>query len=233
MAMDVILDDPHRTVVRASHLLVAAGRRPFVEGLALDRAGIRCVDGTPVLGADLRTSNRRVFAIGDVTGTGIPAATLVTVQVNLVLRAAFLRQPMRFEVTHLPRVIRTRPAFAAVGLTEDQARGMHRTIRIHRWPMAENERAVALEQPHGLVKVVTTLGGRVLGAGIVAPYADELIAPWTLAIAHGLRIDALATMAVPQPSLGEAGRRAALTFVATRLRSPWIKRALGVMRLLG
>jgi pyruvate/2-oxoglutarate dehydrogenase complex dihydrolipoamide dehydrogenase (E3) component len=231
--VDILLGDTIPTAIGASHLLVAGGRRPFIENLGLDRARVLCFAGVPVTRHDFRTSNRRVFAMGDVAGSGFAAATLVPAQVGLILRAAFLRQPVRFRPASIPRVLRTDPALAYVGAGEAEARVSHRAIRVWRSAFAENERALSTGTVQGQVKIVATPRGQVLGAGIVGTRAEDLITPWILSIARGVKLGQMATLPMPQPSLSDASRRAALGSVAEKLRSPWVKRALELIKLLG
>ncbi len=219
--------------VEATHVLVAAGTTPFTESLGLDRAGISMEGQSPLVGRDLRTSNRRVFAIGDVLAAKSPGPAAIPVEVAAVLRAAFFRQPVRYAPHLVPRTMRTSPGLAEIGWSESTARRHHPAAIVLRAPFAENDRAIATGSTDGHVKVVATKSGQVLGVGIVGPQAAELIAPWGLAMAQGLRLGVLASMPSPQPSLQDASRRAALAFVAGRLRRPWVKRVLGALRLLG
>ncbi|UDL94993.1 FAD-dependent oxidoreductase [Lichenihabitans sp. PAMC28606] len=231
--VDIVLADDAGTVVTASHLLVAQGRKPFTESLGLDRGEVRCVDGVPETRLDFRTSNRRVYAIGDVAGAQMSAATLIPIQVGLVLRSAFFRQPVRLKPQLVPRVLRTVPALAMVGHSEAEARRLHRDVTIHRAALADNERAIARGVTAGHTTIVATPRGEVLGASILGPRAEDLIVPWAIAIEHGISLGDMAVLALPQPSLSDTSRRAALGFVAAQLRRPWVKRAMGVLKLLG
>src|SRR5690606_7064630 len=106
---------------------------------------------------------------------------------------------------------------AHVGLTEAQARRRYRDVQVLRWPFAENDRAQAERATRGHVKVLVTKRGRILGADILARDAGELIAPWVLAVAAGLRIGSFASAVFPYPTRAEAARRAALSFYAPKL----------------
>jgi pyruvate/2-oxoglutarate dehydrogenase complex dihydrolipoamide dehydrogenase (E3) component len=110
------------------------------------------------------------------------------------------------------RVILTSPAMAAAGLPEAQARAAHRHIHVLRWPFAETERARLEHWPGGHVKLVTSRGGALLGAGIVGSGAEELINLFTLAISKGMTASDIASLMVPYPALADAARRAAMTF---------------------
>ncbi len=220
--------------VEASDLLVADGAAPVTGGLGLSRAGIaRAADGGLVLRADLRTGNRRVFALGDVLGPLAAGPAGLPVQVGTVLRAGFLRQPVRYAPDRVARVLRTVPPLAETGLGEAEARRRHRMAGVFRAPLADAERGFGAADAPGHLKVVTGAGGRVLGAGIVGPRAEDLLGPWVLAVSAGLTLGAVATAPFAQPSLSDASRRAALAYLTARLRSPFVKRLMAVVRRLG
>ena len=223
----LVLADGRR--VEGSHLLVAAGRRPNIEDLGLEAGCVRAGPAGIATDAGLRSlTNRRVFAIGDIAdpvGIGPRAFTHVGLyHAGIVIRRAVFRQRARIDYAALPRVIHTDPELAQVGLTEDEARAAGHDLRILRWPLAENDRAQAERRPEGLVKLITTRRGRVLGAGILAPHAGEMIGLWTLAILQRTRLSVLAGMIVPYPTLAEAGKRAAGTFFMDRLFAPATQR---------
>ena len=133
----------------------------------------------------------------------------------------------------LPRVTYTDPELAQIGLTEAEAREAgHADLAILRWPLSENDRAIAEGRPEGLVKLVVGKGGRLLGAGILAPRAGEMAGTYGLMIGRKLPLSALATMILPYPTLAEAGKRAAGDFYAPRLLSPFTKRLIGWLKLL-
>jgi pyruvate/2-oxoglutarate dehydrogenase complex dihydrolipoamide dehydrogenase (E3) component len=107
----------------------------------------------------------------------------------------------------------TDPELAQVGLTEAEARRQFGSaVKVLRWPFHDNDRAQAEGKPVGLVKAIVGKRGRILGAGIVGAQAGELIHPWVLAMTKGLRISAIAGMVAPYPTLGDANRRAALSY---------------------
>jgi len=229
----LVLADGRR--IAGSHLLVATGRLPNIETLGLEAGGVRAGPDGIATDAGLRSpTNRRVYAVGDIAdpaGIGPRQFTHVgSYHAGIVVRRALFRLPARLDYAALPRVIYTDPELAQVGLTEAEARAAgHRDIRILRWPLAENDRAQAERRPEGLVKLVVSARGRVLGAGIVAPHAGEMIGTWTLAISQGTKLSALAGMIVPYPTLAEAGKRAAGTLFTARLFSDttrWLVRQL-------
>jgi pyruvate/2-oxoglutarate dehydrogenase complex dihydrolipoamide dehydrogenase (E3) component len=212
-----------------SHLLVAAGRRPNVSALDLEKAGIEHGPRGITVDARLRTTNRRVFAIGDVAGG--PQFTHVTsYNAGIVIRNALFRLPAKVDYRSLPWVTYTDPELAQAGLTEAQARAAHGDdITVLRWPYHENDRAQAERETFGLVKAVTTKSGKILGATILGAHAGELIQVWVLTISQGLNIKALAGMIAPYPTLGEISKRAAGSYFTPKLFG---QRTQRVVRLL-
>lgn len=209
--------------IGGSHLLVATGRRANIAALDLDKAGIAHTPRGITVSRALRSSNPRVYAVGDAAG-GLQFTHLAAHHAGIVIRNALFRMPARADAAPVPRVTYTAPELAQVGLTEQQARETHRDIRILRWPFAENDRARAERDTAGFVKLIATPKGRLLGAGIVGPHAGELIQSWILPTARGMKLKDLASLILPYPTLGEAGKRAATTFYAPRLFAPRTKR---------
>jgi pyruvate/2-oxoglutarate dehydrogenase complex dihydrolipoamide dehydrogenase (E3) component len=194
--------------IEGSHLLVAAGRRPAIEGLDLAAAGIEMTAKGITVDARLRTTNRRAFAIGDVAG-GPQFTHIALYHAGIVIRNALFRLPAKVDYRALPWVTYTDPELAQVGLTEAAVHAAGRDVRVVRWPFSENDRAQTERDTEGLVKVITGRNGRVLGASILGAGAGDLIAPWALAISQRLKIGALANLIVPYPTRGEASKRAA------------------------
>jgi pyruvate/2-oxoglutarate dehydrogenase complex dihydrolipoamide dehydrogenase (E3) component len=215
-----------------SDILVATGRRPAVEGLGLEAAGIAHSAAGLAVDKRLRTTNRRVYAIGDVTGSA-HFTHAANYHAGLVIRHALFRMPVKVDPNAIARVTFTDPEIAHVGLSETQARQRLSAIRVLRWPYHENDRAQAERETSGHIKVITDKKGKILGATIVGACAGELITAWTLAINQRLNIRAFAGIVVPYPTLSEIGKRAAITFYTPRLSSPWVRRILGFLRRLG
>ncbi|HEV2300243.1 MAG TPA: FAD-dependent oxidoreductase, partial [Stellaceae bacterium] len=215
-AIVLVLADGER--IAGSHLLLAAGRQASLEALELARAGIEALPSGITVDRRLRTTNRRAFAIGDAAG-GPQFTHAALYHAGIVIRNALFRIPAKVDYRALPWVTYTDPELAQVGLTEKAARARHPDILVERWPFAENDRAQCERASDGMVKLVLRRGGQILGAAILGQNAGDLILPWTLAIARGLKIGAMANLVVPYPTRGEAGKRAAGAFYAPRLFS--------------
>jgi pyruvate/2-oxoglutarate dehydrogenase complex dihydrolipoamide dehydrogenase (E3) component len=221
------------TRIEGSHLLVAAGRQPNLEALALEAGGVRASPRGIATDRGLRSpTNRRVYAAGDIAdpaGLGPRAFTHVgAYHAAIVVRRAIFRLPARLDYAALPRVIYTAPELAQVGMTEAEAREAGLQPRVLRWPLAENDRAIAEQDTAGLVKLVVARG-RVVGAGILAPHAGEMIGLCALAITARVRLGTLAGLILPYPTRAEAGKRAAGSYFAAALFSPRVR---ALVRLL-
>ena len=200
--------------------MVAAGRKPNLGGLGLDAAGIVYSDKGIEVDDRLRTSNRRVFAIGDVAG-GAQFTHMAGHHAGIVIRNALFRMPAKARNRGVPRVTYTDPEIAHAGLSEAEARAAGEAeVRTVTWSFEENDRARAERETEGLVKAVLGRRGRILGAGIVGPRAGELIAPWVLGIEQRLKIGAIADMIVPYPTLAEVSKRRRRLLYRGPLQSP-------------
>jgi len=208
-----------------SHLLMAVGRKVNIDRLDLDAGGIAHERSGIKVDAGLRsTTNRRVYAIGDVAG-GLQFTHVAGYHAGIVVRSALFGLPARAKTAHLPWATYTDPEMAQVGLTEAEARNAHgAALEVVRAEYADNDRARAERLTTGLVKVMV-VKGRPVGASIVGAQAGELIQIWALAIANGLKMSAVASMVAPYPTLGEVNKRAASAYFSPRLfQNDWIKR---------
>ena len=212
-------------------LLVAAGRAANVDGLDVEKAGVQLSDTHAphiVVDARMRTKNKKIFAIGDVSG-GPQFTHAAGYHAGLVIRNILFFLPAKASYTALPRVTFTNPELASVGLDEPQARAAHGKIKVLRWPFEENDRARAERDTRGMVKVVTTRKGKILGASIVGHGAGDLLAVWTMALNQGLSVSAMAGVVAPYPTRGEASKRAAGDFYTPSLFSPRMRKIIGIL----
>ncbi len=209
--------------VSGSHLLIATGRQPNIAALDLDSAGVR--HGRQGISVDrrLRTSNRRIFAIGDVAGP-YQFTHMAAYQAGIVIRNMLFRLPAKVDYDAVPWVTYSDPELAHVGLTEAEAEKKSRPFRVLRWSFAENDRAQAERRDEGMVKVITARNGRILGATIVGLHAGELIQPWVLAISQKMKIAAMASMIAPYPTLSEVNKRIAGSYYTDTLFSQRTRR---------
>ena len=231
ITVDISTDEKSCTLT-GSHLLVAAGRRANVDGLGLEVAGIEYSARGIKVDRGLKTTNRRVYAIGDVAG-GMQFTHVAGYHAGLVVKNALFHLPVRNRTEHIPWVTYTDPELAHVGLNEEMARQKGLDFKVLRWPFSENDRARCERKTAGLVKVIVSNKGHIWGATIVGAHAGELIAPWCLAIASGLKIRAMMDQVIAYPTLAEAGRRAAVGYYADFPQKPFVRKLIDWLKILG
>ncbi len=230
----VLEDGAGERRIEGSHVLVATGRRANLAGLDLDKAGIRTDErGGLIVDTRLRTTNRRVYAVGDAAG-GPQFTHIASYHAGIVIRNALFRLPAKVDYRALPWVTYTDPELAQIGMTEAEALKAHGgDLQVLRWPFHENDRAQAERATHGLVKVLARRNGRVLGASMIGPHAGELIQPWGLAISAGLKLSVMAGFLAPYPTFGEVNKRAAGSFYTPKLFSERTRRVVRLLARFG
>lgn len=216
--------------IAGSHLLLAAGRAPNVEGLGLDAAGIKYSRKGIEVDGSLRTSNARVSAIGDVAG-GLQFTHVAGYHAGLIIRRLLFKVPVKTDTAAIPWCTYTDPELAHVGLTEAQAKEKGLAHSVTRWPLHDNDRAQAERELHGLAKVVISRG-RPVGATIVAPHAGDLILPWVMAIGQKMKMSSVAGMVAAYPTLSEISKRAASAHFTPTLFSARTKAVVKVLSWL-
>jgi len=216
-------DAPEKACISGSHLLIATGRRANVNGLNLEAAGVKYSPRGVEVDARLRSSNKRIFAIGDVAGP-YQFTHMAAYQAGIVIRNMLFKLPAKVDYSAVPWVTYTDPELSHVGMTEADAEQAGKSVRVLRWKFEENDRAQAERRTEGMVKVVTEQNGRILGATIVGLHAGELIQPWVLAISQKLKIGAMASMIAPYPTLSEVNKRIAGSFYTEKLFSEGTKK---------
>jgi pyruvate/2-oxoglutarate dehydrogenase complex dihydrolipoamide dehydrogenase (E3) component len=221
-AIEVVLGDG--TTLTGSHLLIAVGRKVTLDGMGLDAAGIAHTSKGVTVDARLRSTNRRVYAVGDAAG-GLQFTHVAGWHAGIVIRQAVLGLPARADPRAIPRVTYTDPELAQVGLTEAEARAAHGDqLVVVKAEFTHNDRALAEAKGHGFAKVMV-VKGRPVGASIIGPQAGELIGLWALAISARLKMSAVAGMVAPYPTLGEVSKRAAGAYFSPQLfANPALKR---------
>ena len=219
---------------RVDKILVAAGRVPNVRSLGLDKAGIRFDERLGVAVDDrLRTSNRHVYAAGDICSAYRFTHT-ADAMARIVIRNALFFGKARFSALDIPWCTYSDPELAHVGLNERDASDKGIAIETYRTEMSSVDRAVLESETEGFVKIHCKRGtDRILGATVVARHAGEMISEVTCAMAAGSGLGAVANTIHPYPTRAEAIRRTADAYMRTRL-TPRAQRFLkGILRLHG
>jgi len=217
-----------KEIISFDHLLVATGRTPRTANLGLAAAGVESLErGFLRVDASLRTTNRRIWAAGDVTGH--PQFTHVAgVHGSLAASNAVLGLKRKAEVSTIPRVTFTDPEVASVGVSTAGDHNIH--FAISRRSNSEVDRAVTEARTDGFTKVAIDKRGRLLGATIVAPRAGEMIAELTLAVRLGLRTRDLASTIHAYPTFADGQWSVAIADVRDRLQKPMFQRFIRLLR---
>ncbi len=209
--------------IHPSHILVAAGREPVLDGLDLEAGKVAHTPKGITVDAGLRSSNPHIFAIGDCAG-GPQFTHIAGAHAGIVIRRALFGLPAGTDYTALPWVTYTDPELAHAGKTEAEVPGCKTLIQ----PLEDNDRARAEGVTEGMIKLVLSSKGVILGATIVAPGAGEMIGLWALAIQKKMKVGSIAALTFPYPTLSEVGRRAAGAWFTPTIFGPRIRFLVGL-----
>ncbi len=203
--------------IMADRVLVAAGRRANVEGLSLAAAGVELRDGRIAVDDKLRTTNRRIYAAGDVCSR-LPFTHNADAQARVVVRNALFAPTASVRKLVVPQCTYTDPEVAEVGKTEAQLAEQGVPFDRYRLKFGELDRSRTAGGKDGFVELLTAKGSdTILGAAIVGHDAGEQIAPLCLAMANGLGLGAVGRAVLPYPTRAEYLRRLADQYARTRL----------------
>ena len=197
-------------MVKGSHILVATGRRANVQGLNLSAAGIETTDVGIKVDDSLRTTNRAVYAIGDVIGQE-QFTHLAGYHASLVVRSALFGLPAKVRKNHIPRVTYCDPEVASVGDISDGT-----GIETYRVTYDGLDRAIAGARTDGFAQIWVK-NGRVRGATIVGAQAGELIHFWSLVIAQNLKLLKASSVITPYPTLSDINKKLIGAYFTPRL----------------
>jgi pyruvate/2-oxoglutarate dehydrogenase complex dihydrolipoamide dehydrogenase (E3) component len=224
----VVEENGKQQTISGSHLLVAAGRKVNVDGLSLDKAGVVFTPKGIQVDESLRTSNKRVYAIGDVAG-GYQFTHIANYHAGIVIRNILFKLPAKVNYAAIPWVTYTDLELAHVGLLTDQALKKDPAAKVLSMDLSVSDRAQAEREVTGKIKIVVDKKGRVYGVSILAPHAGELLLPWIMIIREKKTLRSLTDCIVPYPTYSELSKRIAGEFYAPKLFSPLVK---WVVRLL-
>lgn len=203
-------------IFKGTHLLMAVGRKANVDKLGLDKAGIETTRTGIKVDDSLRTTNKKVYAIGDAAG-GLQFTHVAGYHAGIIIRSALFGLPAKASTKHIPWATYTQPELSQVGLTEAQASEQYGDkLEVARFHYHHNDRAIAERKTKGLIKVMV-VKGKPVGASIAGYQAGELISTWSLAIANGLKMSAVSNMIAPYPTVSEMNKRVAGAYFSPRL----------------
>jgi pyruvate/2-oxoglutarate dehydrogenase complex dihydrolipoamide dehydrogenase (E3) component len=218
--------------IDGTHLLVATGRAANVNNLGLEEANIEFDRRGIKVTNKLRTTNKKVYAIGDVAGS-LQFTHVAGYHAGLVIRAILFRLPAKENTHIIPWCTYTDPEIAHIGFDAKTAKEKFKDIRVLRWPYGENDRAMAERKTTGLIKIVTRKNGKIEGVSIVGHNAGEMINFWALAISKDMKVGDIAGYVSPYPTMTEIGKRAATSYYIPTTRKPFIRKLIGFLRIFG
>lgn len=207
-------------VIEGSHLLIATGRKANVEGFGLEKARIQYTPRGIEVDQRLRTSQKKIFALGDVIGQ-YQFTHVAAYHAQVVLKNCLFHIPAKVNMKALPWVTFTDPEIAHVGMLHSMAPSNSKTLQ---WPYAECDRAQTEKETKGFIKVTVSPKGSILAVSIVGANAGELILPWGLALGKKISLRMLADVIVPYPTLSELTKKVAGSFYTPLLFSPWTRK---------
>ncbi len=232
VALTIEAKDGQRRILQAERLLVATGRRAALDGLDLAKGQIAHTARGVTTDAGLRTSNPRVWALGDAAGRE-QFTHAAGQHASVWVRRALFKQSTLAHSLPIPEVTYTDPELAQVGLGEETARARFGSrVRVTRWTFHDNDRAQAERDTQGFAKLVLHANGQILGATIVGAGAGDLLQSVTLAMSNGLNARALTNFVAPYPTRGEIVKRLAGAFYSPVLFSPSTRRLVGLLQRL-
>lgn len=217
--------------LEGTHLLVAVGRAPALQGLGLEAGGVKYARAGVETSDTLRSvSNPRVWALGDAAGRGL-FTHVAGWHASVWVRNVLFKARTKADSAAIPAVTYCDPELAQIGLTETQARARHgEAVQIARWGFTDNDRAQTAGESDGWCKLVIGKGGKLLGATIVGADAGELLWPVALAMSAGLGVRALTGPVLPYPTRGEIVKRAAGAYFTPTLFSPGTRALVGLLK---
>jgi len=216
--------------INGSHILVATGRKTNIEELNLENANIKYSKKGVIVDKKLRTTNKKIFTVGDAIGS-YQFTHIANYHAGIVIRNTLFHLPAKVDYSAIPWCTYTEPELAHAGLTEEQARKQHNNIKILTKSFAANDRAQTGKNTGGLIKVITTKKGYVLGVSIVGHNAGELIMPWSLIITKKMKMSSITDLIVPYPTISEISKSAASEFFTPLLYSKRMKKLVRFLQI--
>ncbi len=212
--------------IQAKALLVAIGRRALVDSLRLEKAGIDFDDSGIKVDRKMRTSNKKVYACGDVTGE-IPLTHVAELQAGIVIANMIFKMPKKINYDVIPAVVYTEPEVAQVGISVEQCHQLSKG-EVYQFKIDQLDRAVTDNNKTGVAKILTD-NGRIVGAHIIAPHAGEMIHELALAIQERMKVSKITSLVHAYPSYSQLNKRLAGQYYKDRLFSPFTRKMVAML----
>lgn len=214
--------DKKQSAAKAEKVLVAVGRAANVQGLELEKAGVKYSNKGVEVDSTLRTSAKNIYACGDCCGP-YQFSHMAEYQAVIAVGNALLPFKRKVNYDAVPWCTFTDPEVARVGLTEEEAKAKHKDIIVYRSLYSGNDRAVTDMEEKGLAKVITDKKGYILGAHIAGANAGEIIHEYVLAKSSGLKIGSLSSTIHIYPTLTQVVKRSADQYYIDMMNAAWLR----------
>ncbi len=211
--------------LKCDEILVAVGRKPNVDGLGLENAGVKFDNQRIVTDEYLTTTAKNIYAAGDVTAH-FQFTHMADYEAQVVLQNAFLFWPFKKKADYsvVPWTTFCEPEIARVGMTENEAaEEFGEAITVIKTPFSHNDRALAEGAEAGFAKIVLK-GKKIMGVTIVGTHAGELIHEFVVAMKHGLSLAQLNKAVHVYPTLAKVTQALGIEETMETLRKPWIRK---------
>ncbi len=215
--------------LQAEALLVAIGRRPLLDALALEKAGVDYDAGGIRVNRKMRSSNKKIYACGDVTGE-MPLTHVAELQAGIVIANMIFKMPKKINYDVVPAVVYTEPEVAQVGISVEQCE-QSASGEVYQFAIDQLDRAVTDNSKAGVAKILTDRG-RIVGAHIIGPHAGELIHELALAVQEKMKVSKLTSLVHAYPSYSQLNKRLAGQYYKDRLFSPFTKKLVAILNRL-
>jgi pyruvate/2-oxoglutarate dehydrogenase complex dihydrolipoamide dehydrogenase (E3) component len=219
----VVLKDG--TTLQSEVLLVAIGRRPVVDSLNLEAAKVAYNSTGIKVNRKMQTSNKRIFACGDVTGEML-LTHVAELQAGIVIANMVFKLPKKISYDVIPSVVYTNPEIAQVGVTVEQCEKLKHG-EVYKFEVSQLDRAITDNEKTGIAKILTNRG-RIIGAHIIAPHAGELIHELALAVQEKMKISKITSLVHAYPSYSQLNKRLAGQYYKDRLFSPFTRKLVAL-----
>jgi pyruvate/2-oxoglutarate dehydrogenase complex dihydrolipoamide dehydrogenase (E3) component len=213
------------STLTAEALLVAAGRKPNIDGLALDAAGVIFTSRGIPTDTRMKTNVSHIYACGDINGL-FPFTHVAGYEAGIALTNAILRLPRKADYSKIGWCTYTDPEIASIGYNEKRAKKEGLKYRVWEEPYAENDRAQAEGKTKGKIKLLVSPGGKLLGCQIIGAHAGELIHEWVIAVSGGVKLSTIAGSVHIYPTISEISKRVAGKIFAEKIFSQRTKSIL-------
>jgi pyruvate/2-oxoglutarate dehydrogenase complex dihydrolipoamide dehydrogenase (E3) component len=224
---EVIIKDleDKETKLRAETILVAMGREANLAGLGLENAGVEFSGKGLQVDKRLRTTQKHIYAAGDVTGTYL-FTHAAGYEGGIVISNAIFHLPRKVDYAYLPWCTYTDPELASIGMNEKAAKAAGIEYSVWTEAFKDNDRSLAEGEKMGKIKMILDAKEKPLGVQILGPHAGELLSEWVAVLNGKVKLSILAAAVHPYPTLGEINKRVAGTYFSPKIFSDKVKKGL-------